>query len=272
MDGENTKLKQYLLGALPDGENEAFDLRIISDESFANEMALAEHELSEDYLEAMLSREEIALFHSNFLVSAERRAMLREIILLKEFAKKKADPEQQATQLAKPAKNTGRFSFYFRPLLVGAAILIGVLALGLLWNIYFRDARSPLEREYAELNKRDLNDLAQLTNYYPINLSSATFRDTVSIPKQSADKFTGTVLFRLALAPKTGEGSEFSVKVRCEGTKDFAIDNVRAYRNPNGHEIRVLVPGSVLQKGPCQIVVEPKGVAAAAATYVFAVE
>lgn len=273
MQGENTKLKQYLVGALSETENEGLDVRIISDESFAAEMSLAEHELSEDYLEGMLSSEEKAQFESNFLVTAERRAMLREISLLKEFAKKKRGSAAQEKPLIKSSGPFGGLlALYFRPLMAGAAVLIAVFALGLVWNAYFRDTRSPLEREYADLNKRDLTDLAQLANYSPINLNSKTFRDTASTPKQRADRLTETVLFRLALPANTVEGSSFVAKVRRAGTPEFAIDNVRAYRNAHGHEIRMLVPKAILQKGRYQISVEAKNDGAAQAPYIFTVE
>ena len=273
MQGENTKLKQYLIGALSDGEIEELDVRIISDESFAAEMSLAEHELTEDYLEGVLSSKEKAQFETNFLVNAERRAMLREISLLKEFARKKTRSAEQETTLTKSSERSGGFlALYFRPLMAGAAILITVFALALVWNSYFRDARSPLEREYAELNKRDLNDLAQLENYSPINLNSGTFRDTASTPKQSVDRLTETVLFRLALPSSTVEGSLYNAKIRRVGTPDFAIDDTRAYRNPKGHEIRMLLPKSILEKGQYQIVVESKNGGAALAPYVFTVE
>lgn len=273
MQGENTKLKQYLIGALSESENEEFDVRIISDESFAAEMSLAEHELTEDYLEGMLSSKEKAQFEANFLVNAERRAMLREILLLKEFARKKRRSAEHETALTKSSNRSGGFfTLYFRPLMAGAAILITVFALALVWNSYFRDTRSPLEREYAEMNKRDLNDLAQLENYSPINLNSVTFRDAASTARQSADRLTETVLFRLALPSNTVEGSSYIAKIRRVGMPDFAIDNTRAYRNPSGHEIRMLLPKSILQKGQYQIVVESKNDGAALAPYVLTVE
>ena len=273
MQGENKKLKQYLIGALSEGQTEELDLLIISDESFAAEMSLAEHELCEDYLEGVLSSEETDRFESNFLVNAERHAMLREISLLKEFAKKKTRSVKLDEPLTKPSTGFGGFlALYFRPLMAGAAILIAVFALGLVWNSYFRDTRSPLEREYAELNKRDLNDLAQLENYSPVNLNSGTFRDTATTPKQSAENLTETVLFRLALPVNTVEGSSYRAKIRRVGPPEFAIDNIRAYRNPHGYEIRMLVPKSILQKGQYQIVVESKNDGANLAPYVFTVE
>lgn len=270
MQGENKKLKQYLLGTLPESENEDLDLRLISDESFAEELSLAEHELIEDHLEGSLSSDETVVFESNFVVSPERQALLREISLLKAFAKKKIGSREQEEFLPHPAPRSGFFSFYFRPILAVAAILVAVLAIGLIWNTYLRETRSPREIEFAELNKRDLSDLSQLTSYYPVNLSSGTFRDAASASKQSADKLTETVLFRLALPANTADTAIFQAKIRRTGAPDFTLSDVRAYRNPNGQEIRLLVPKEILQKGQYQIFLEQK--AAPAATYAFTVE
>ena len=272
MQGDNTNLKKYLLGTLSESENEELDLRIISDESFAEELSLAEHELIEDNLEGSLSSDEAAVFESNFLVSLERHALLREISLLKEFAKKKTGSREQEEIVSNPSPRSGFFSFYFRPILAVAAILVAVLALGLIWNIYLRETRTPLESEYAELNKRDLGDLAQLANYYPINLSSGTFRNTALASKQSADKLTGTVLFRLALPVSTADNAVFQAKIRRTGAPDFTLSDVHAYRNPNGQEIRLLVPKEILQKGQYQITVQSKSDGAAVSAYVFEVE
>lgn len=254
---------------LSEAENEELDLRVISDEDFAAELSLAEHELIEDHLEGSLTAEESARFRSDFLISPERLSLLREITLLKDFAQKKAVPAEVLENTF--ATHSGFFGSYFRPLLAFAAILVAVLAIGLVWNSYFRETRSPLELEYAELNKKDLGDLTKLADYYPINLSTANFRDGEAAPKQSADRLTDTVLFRLALPANTVDNAAFKATVRRVGTPDFTLNDIHAYRNPNGYEIRVLVPKAILQKGRYQMILESKA-DGSAATYAFVVE
>ncbi len=272
MQGDNKNLKQYLLGTLSERENEELDLRLISNESFAEELLLAEHELIEDHLEGTLSGDEAALFASNFLTSPERRVLLREVSLLKDFVKKKPVLAERVEPLADAsARRMGFLDYYFRPLLAAAAILIAVLAISLVWNAYFRETRSPLELEYAELNKRDLGDLTKLGDYYPINLSTANFRDGEADPKQNAHKLTDTVLFRLALPANTVDNAVFKATVRRNRTPDFTLNDVRAYRNPSGHELRLLVPKAVLQKGEYQMMLESR-TDGSAATYAFVVE
>ena len=86
MPDENIKLKQYLLGALSEPESEAVNLRIISDEAFAEELFLAENDLIEDYLEGSLSNAEVQLFRTNFLTSPERKQQLSLTRDLRRFA------------------------------------------------------------------------------------------------------------------------------------------------------------------------------------------
>lgn len=271
MQGDNAKLKQYLLGTLPESEMEELDLRIMSDRAFAEVLSLAEHELIEDHLEGSLTAEETALFQSDFLVSPKRRAMIREISFLKEFAKKKAQTVERAEPLASPSARNGFFGFYFRPIMAGA-VLVAALAICAVWFGYLGENRSSLELEYARHNTSDLSDLSKLANYSAINLSSGNFRDSASTSGQSADKLTDTVLFRLALPPKTLDGSVFNAKIQRAGMPDFLLNDVPSYRNPNGHELRILVPKAILQKGRYQIIVESNAVDATVGTYVFIIE
>ncbi len=271
---DNAKLKQYLLETLSESETEALDIRVISDESFVEELSLAEHDLIEDHLDGSLSDEESARFASNFLTSPERHALLRDIAMFKDFARKKTGPTARVEASAKSPTFFGNFfSLYFRPLAAGVAVLLVVIALGVVWNVSFRERVSPVEIELAELNKRDLGDISELTKYSSINLSSGNFRgSSSSLSKQSARKFTDTVLLRLALPANYANDAEFNAKIGGAGGRDFAINNLRAYRNPNGRELRILVPKAVLQNGQYQIDVESKADAAAVATYVFIVE
>jgi hypothetical protein len=263
------RLRQYLLGSLSESEREDLDLRVIEDESITEEVALAEHEILEDFLEGDLSAEEERLFNANFLISPERRSMLRRIALLKEFAKKKtaAEAEPAATEL-----RPGFFTFYFRPLLAGAALTATALLTGVVWFAFVRDARSPLELRYAEMNRQDLSEPSRLSEYSQINLGPVGFRDAAEAPRESADRLTETVALRLALPANTADGSLYSVIVRRPGAPDFSIDGVKAYRNPAGYELRVLVPEASLAKDQHQIIVNPQAGGQTVSTYTFILE
>ena len=250
MQRDVAKLKKYLLGMLPDTETEELDLRVMSDEAFSDELRLAEHDLVEDHLEGGLSKQESTLFKSAFLTSPERRNLLRETSLLKNFAKKNASAEKEMGEKASEGRGTF-FALYFRPLLAAAAA--AAMIFSILWFSFSGSSRSPLEKEYAELNNQDLSDISQLTEYSSIELVPGTFRGSGSAPKKPAHGLTETVLFRLALPANISGDADFSAAIHGERTSDFELEKIRAYRGPHGSELRVLVPKSILQSGQFQI-------------------
>lgn len=269
MQREGQNLKKYLLGTLPEIETRQFDLRVISNENFTEDLLLAEHDLIEDYLEGVLSAEESERFESDFLTSPERRSLLHETSLLKNFAKKNA-PVKKVSD-AKVAESKGTFfGLYFRPL-VAVAGVAAVIVASLIWLSFSGTFKSPLEREYAQLNKRDLSDITQLTEYSSIDLVPGNFRGVGTMPRQSAQSLTDPVLFRLALPSNFTGDSEFTAKIEGSRISALELGKIRANRGSNGQELRLLVPKSILQPGQYQINVSgtdnsPVG------TYIFVVE
>lgn len=223
MSVDNSKLKKYLLGSLKESESEEFDLRLIADEAFADEILLAEQELIEDHIEGSLSGDDEARFQSTFLISSERREMLSETSLLKEFAREELGSLAPHLQDL-PAGRRSFLSIYFRPLLAAAAVLLAVLAVGLLWNSFIRQKASPLETEFAALNNSDLSDLSGLSNVYPVNLSPGTFRDAAPGAKHNSANLTETVLFRLALPTNTNSSARFRAVIRVLGHTRFHVE------------------------------------------------
>ena len=144
---------------------------------------------------------------------------------------------------------------YFRPLTIGAAIVV-LLVAGLVWSRYLGGSNSDLEQQYAVLNRRDLSDTSQLTGYSGVNLSTGTFRDANSIRKQNEESLTDTVLFRLVAPLKGADGEAFKAKLSRGTVLVFTVEAAKAYQNPHGEEIRLLLPKSVLQKGQYQIRLE----------------
>ena len=254
---ESDRLKQYLLGTLSEPETAEIDLRIIEDESFSAEVSLTESELMEDYLDGSLSDDEFKLFEANFLTSPERESQLQEILLLRDYARKSKKAEKRAATAGDSPRTFGDFfRMYFRPLMAGGAVVAALLLVAVIWQVYFGGAATPLEREYAELNKGDLSNPASVSGFSPVNLSSGSFRDANSAVKQSSEKLTETVLFRLAL-PAGSEGTTaFIAKISRGSALIFTLNDLHSYQNPNGKEVRILVPRSILQKGQYQIRLE----------------
>jgi len=74
---QQSKLKDYLLGRLPEAELEAIDERLVTDGDFYEEILIAEDELIDQYLNKELNESDRKSFEEFFLISPERRAKLQ---------------------------------------------------------------------------------------------------------------------------------------------------------------------------------------------------
>ena len=270
MQADTNKLKRYLLGDLPDREAEAMDIQIITDPDLCEEISLAESDLMEDFLEGGLSAGDEQLFRSNFMTSEVRREQLREIELLKKVGQ--AQAAQKKPDLM-PVEERSRFldllKTYLRPLAIGGAV-VALLIIGLYGFGYFGGSLSPLEKQFTELNAKDLSNPSELATYSNVNLIQGNLRGSDLAGRQSEDKLTDTVLFRLTL-PSKAEGSTYKAKVLRGSTLIFTVVSAKVYQNGGGQDVRLLLPKSILQKGQYQIKLEsPSG--AEAGTFAFVIE
>lgn len=255
MDQNGENLRKYLLGSLPASEVEEIDLQIMSDDSLSEALAYSENELIEDYLDQALTPEEEDLFRRNFLTSDERRAMIRDTSLLREYADRHNEPVVTSTEPANSVFENLR-SIFIRPAFAGAAALAVILIALVVWQGFIKDTSTQLEREYAAMN---LQDLSTVNTYSAISLVSSNLRASNSAPRHSLANLTDSVLIRLALPPGD-DASTFKAVVSGGSLESFTIASVRSYQNPNGREVKLLLPRSILEKGQFQIRLErPKG-------------
>lgn len=258
MDQTSEKLRRYLLGSLPESEAEEIDLQIITDDSLSYALALAEHDLIEDHLDQSLSPEEADLFRQNFLISDERRQMIIDTSLLREYADQYGEP---VITVSEPASSVFEKlkAIFSRPAFAGTAVVAALLIALLVWQVFIRDTSTQLEREYAAMNVKDLSNAGEFAGLSSISLASANLRDANSGSRQSVANMTETILVRLALP--NGDGTQqFKAIFSRAATTIFTIGGVKSYQNPNGKEVRMLVPKSVLEKGQYQIRLErPNG-------------
>lgn len=253
------KLKRYLLGDLPPQDIEEIDLKIISESDFEDELALAESDLIEEFLEGQLSESETNLFYKNFLVNDERNHALSEISLLKEYSK------NSQTSPVLPVEGV-TFGSYIRGLLKGlrpryvipAAIAALLIAFGIYWNVASFWGLTEIETEYVEMNTKDLGNLDEYTTRLAINLAPGVFRDGQSPgSKVRFAGITNPILFRLALPHKSiPAGRKFRIKVLRDQKVIFTQTRVAAYQNRSGHEIRFFLPSSIFGPGGYQLLLE----------------
>lgn len=281
MKNESSRIRQYLLGTLAEKEVEELDLQIISDESFEEKFLVAEHELVEDYLEGVLSAEEKKLFRDNFLASCEeRRKLFQDVSLLKEYAKNRF--ESGSAKVGGKKTMGGIWEILknlFSPKLSPASAVFALLIAGAvfwgIWQIFFAGSVSPLEREFAALNQRDLSSTTDFAGFSDVQLSPGVFRDTNSAAvadKLKAEKLTENVFFRLALPFEVGKDGFFKFDLSKDEKIIFTQNQIRVYQNASGQEARLLLPKSILAKGQYQIKLQNAADKNSTVIYGFTVE
>ncbi len=259
------KLRKYFLETLSPAEIEEIELRLISDAAFEDELILAREILMEDYLDEMLSPDEVEKFRTNFLSCEKRVNEVKILAALKIYARRNTSKETAPERSENSSgsffdKLAAFFSVNMRPIAAAAVILISVF-IGYIFLI-------PENNELAELNGRNLQNTEEYRNLTNLSLASGILRSSDQISAISADKLTDTVFLRLAL---TLEGEFFDVNITGNEKKIASGLRVRAYSNQNGREIRLLLPSASLIPGNYKIEVFPADISNTPVTYSFAV-
>lgn len=269
MNEEAEKLRHYLLGSLQQSDSEEFDLRIIEDEGFSADLALAESELAEDFLEGNLSGDELKLFNSNFLSSAKRNALVTEIAALKKEAgrrRRNMNAESETAERAPVSRSI------FRPIIAFAAAAAVLVLAFVVWQAPWGNRPSPIETEYAKLNKQDLTDLEPFNSDTTFNLISGSLRGNNTPVSKNEPDLTRNILFRLALPSGEVEGQRYSIQLIKGSTVVFRQTDLLSYQNPGGRELRFILPRSVFGKGRFQLKIENMNRKIETGPYVFQID
>ncbi len=252
----DNKLKHYLIGNLPEDETAEIDLQIISGVIAEEELCLAEDNLMDDYLDEMLSLEEIELFKKNFLISEERKCEIKHLSLLKRYAQDHARNEitNKTQTLARDGffqKLRNFLSLNLRP---ASALLIFVI-LGLAAGFFLYRSG---DNEIARMNRKDLSNLAQYQHLSTVILSSESFREASETSKISAETLTDQVLLRLMLPVDMRLDGLFNVKIVKQQKEVTVLNQIPFYKNQTARELRLLIPSSLLTRGDFTIKVAPE--------------
>mgnify|MGYP003287091912 CR=1 FL=1 len=74
---EQNAVRQYLLKQLSEAEQQAFELRLLTDDALPEELEIVEDELIDEYLANELSEDERVSFEETFLAHPERQRKLK---------------------------------------------------------------------------------------------------------------------------------------------------------------------------------------------------
>lgn len=276
-DISNFKLKQYFLGDVSPEESEQIGGRIISDDEFVEDLVAAEDSLIEDYLEDELSDKEIELFHQNFLISEERKEQIETIRNLKRYAQKaraRESLEKQDSRLNPTFLQTLFERFSLSPAGALVSVLIIGLLIGVVWVTLVNGPNdlSPVESEYAQLNKANFSDLTPYENFSNLVLFDGLSRGGERSKSLVKRNLTERVLFKLALPGKSDVNGVYRVELLKSQKVVFKQVGIQTYTNPSGEELRFLLPSASLDEGTYQIRVTGNNEKESQTLYSFTIE
>jgi anti-sigma-K factor RskA len=149
---EHEEIKQYLLGLASPEVQRALEERLLTEESFLEELSFAEEELIDDYAAGDLSAGESARFEQHFLSTDERQRKLRFSRALTRYSSEKAGTKSDEPSTAGRTRAERLRAFWRgQPAWLSAAAALAVVAVlaGAWW---FSFPHTPSPKTFAALS------------------------------------------------------------------------------------------------------------------------
>ena len=161
-------ITRYLLGALSDAETERLDELSVSDDEFAQALAVAEKELVDSYVQGELDEDDLASFKGHYLASPFRRDKVDFAKALQVFGERSAGTSVIPTATGRRQFSVGPFSNLLPVWQWGVALATLVLLVGggllMLQNIRLRQQVNQTEARRNELQQREREIEKQLAD------------------------------------------------------------------------------------------------------------
>lgn len=254
MNREIPNLRQYLLGNLPEDEQERLELQFFTDGELLTNVEIAETELIEDYLDETLSAPELQQFEKLFLNSPERAKQILFLTQLRSYSPRKETAEKPSVDWSFAKLLAGLkdgISAALRPAVaVPALAILLIMVLGG-WYL-FKPAESQTDREVAQINQADLSNLSDYANLTRLILTPGVFRSNGGENVLNKKDVSQNVLIRLGLpAETTAETVQIIIS---KNSKTLStLNNVKVYSGQAVRDVRILLPASLLTNGEYHI-------------------
>ena len=150
-------LRRYLLGQLPEGEQEALDLWLLSEDEAYDLIAAAEDDLIDDSVAGRLNMHDQERFQNHFLLAPERQRKLDFARRLRNYLDQ---PRESAIAKTPSLMEQIVALFRYRPAFAAATALVAVsVAVGGFWTLQLQSRLSSTEGRIAEV-QRQRDDLS----------------------------------------------------------------------------------------------------------------
>jgi hypothetical protein len=260
---DRTRNRCYLLGILDEPQQQELEQRLLTDETFSEELKIVEDELIDDYLAGRLTPAEREQFELHFLAAPVRQKDLQFSRVFKQYVadatiktdeERKTDNETVPPFVAAPdippvpaARN--------RPAFFNTIVIICLLTLvsgGMVyWLLSSRaPGREGIEQELAQLNepgRQGQSPTGASPETYKTTLTPGLTRDsgamkTLQIPAQSA-------LIEVELELPISNYSTYQATIINKSAELYTVKHLRASPENGSHLVRLYLLPKYLPRG-----------------------
>ena len=244
-------IRSYLLGNVSPEVQRAVEERLLTEESFLEELNSAEEELIDDYVCTDLSVDDRERFERHFLSTAERQRKLRFALALTRYtSEKRVTNRAAAVSPAGPTLAERLRAFWRgRPLMLRAAAgLAAVAILAAAW--WFSFPRTPSQKSFATLTLSinvgsNRGDGAQQDAKVALPLKADALKIALALPEDSANAHG----YRVELLDVSGgEAENLEVIERDEKAVSVVIPSSRLARGQYALRLYTTQPGGAEQR------------------------
>lgn len=246
--------RRYLLGELDDEGREQFEVRLVTDPQFREEVTMVEDELVDDYVSNALTAAERERFALHYLRTPQQVQKFRITKALSEHSDAHHTPRPLAPHGAR-ASYLARLRDFIRALRAGKlwrlalATVVGLVLVGALGAalLRLRDARGEIAR-LREMNERPE---AAPSPVYAVELSPVLVREAAEPASFALPAGAGAVQLRLRGA--WGAYPSYRATLRTDEGEVFTLEGLRGQQTGGGREVVVNIPPEYLGRRDYQL-------------------
>ena len=192
---DEESIKSYLLGELTQSDAEQLEERILTDDTFANQVVLIEDELVEDFARGALSARERKQFQEHFLSTPNRQRKLMLVRALRKYS----DNVGPVSDI-QPAPSVFRRILSPQWGAPALAVLIVAVSAGVWWII---NRQSPVDRGLVALNEAFAAQRPVQSRVTGMEYArySVTRGDQATVNENALNRSTGILLIALDESP-----------------------------------------------------------------------
>lgn len=244
--------KDFFLGGLSDAEAAEFELQILENATFAEQVSIFEEKLIEAYLGRELTPEDESRFKTSYLVTDERIKNVEMISQLHRIASELVESRTDGREA--DSLTTGVMSWIrslgleWRLASVAIILIFAALSIWLVFRPTTDDAMLTLQARYEKINQ-DQNYVDRGSNITDLSLLSDNLRSMALPSEVLRAGLSNEVRIRLALGENADNSAKYNVTILRDSIIVFRQAGISPFAQSSVPEIRLILPREIFTEG-----------------------